>query len=98
VVCGGPTGGPDVGRPRLYCSAACKQRAYRARVWAGTPRQSSALRRRAAHLACALIGKAACVHVLLTEPEPAVLQGSASALTEAVLEDARELLRVLEHR
>ncbi|NUR62377.1 MAG: hypothetical protein HOV87_27530 [Catenulispora sp.] len=97
-MCGSLIGDNGLGRPRLYCSAACKQRAYRARIWAGTPRQSSALRRREAHLACALMGKAACVHVLLTEPEPIVLQGSASALTEAALEDARELLHVLEHR
>jgi hypothetical protein len=84
------------GRPRVYCSAACKQRAYRARTWQGGPRQSSILRKRAAHLACALMGKAACVHVLLSEPEPVVVSASASDLTRAALDHARELLQVLE--
>ncbi|WP_344656860.1 hypothetical protein [Catenulispora subtropica] len=88
--------GDGVGRPRVYCSPACRQRAYRARVWQGTPRQSSALRRRAAHLACALMGKAACVHVLLSEPEPVIVGTSASALTRVALDHARELLQVLE--
>lgn len=98
MACGIPTGGGEVGRPRLYCSPACKQRAYRARNWQGTPRQSSALRRRANHLAGALMGKAACVHLLLTETEPVVVRGSAGALTQAALDHARELLQLLEHR
>lgn len=98
LACGVPIGDSDVGRRRLYCSPACKQRAYRARIWQGTPRQSSALRRRAAHLACGLMGKAACVHFLLTETEPVVVRSSAGALTQAALDQARELLQLLEHR
>ncbi|GAA2031785.1 hypothetical protein GCM10009839_34730 [Catenulispora yoronensis] len=97
-MCGTPTGDTGTGRPRLYCSAACRQRAYRARTWQGTPRQTIVLRNRAAHLACALINKAACLHVLLNEPEPGVVRASASALTEAALDHARELLQVLERR
>lgn len=95
VVCGTETGNGSVGRPRMYCSAACKQRAYRSRAWQGTPRQSGALRQRATALACALAGKAAYVHVLLMDPGPAPAGLSAGELAEAVLADARELLRVL---
>ena len=100
MVCGAWTGHEGVGRPRLYCSQACRQRAYRARNWQGTPRQSSVRRRRAAKLACALVGKAACVQVMLAEPERvprSVLAGySASDLTHAALDHARELLQILE--
>ena len=97
-MCGTRTQDNGIGRPRLYCSPACKQRAYRARIWQGSPRQASLLRKRAAHLACALMGKAACVHVLPTEPEtePVVVSASASDLTRVVLDHARELLEVLE--
>lgn len=97
-MCGAPTDNGGVGRPRVYCSPACRQRAYRARTWQGTPRQSGARKRRAAKLASALVGKAACVQVLLTEPEsePVLADFSASDLTHAALDYARELLVVLE--
>ena len=95
-MCGAQSDDNGVGRPRLYCSPACRQRAYRARAWQGTPRQSNALRRRASHLACALMGKAACVHVLLNESEPVVVNTSASALARVALDHARDLLQVLE--
>ncbi|WP_190276753.1 hypothetical protein [Catenulispora acidiphila] len=44
------------------------------------------------------MGKAACVQVLLTEPEsePVLADFSASDLTHAALDYARELLVVLE--
>jgi hypothetical protein len=98
-MCGADIEAGAVGRPRMYCSPACKQRAYRARASpaAADPRE---LEQRATALAGALAEEAfSCMQALQSRPKPRPAGASAHDLAKTALGYAWELLqatRVLE--
>lgn len=83
-----------VGRPRLYCSSACKQRAYRARASPDAAADPVSLEQRASALAGALAEEAAsCRRLLLACPEPGRPGVTVHDLARTALRYAWELLQ-----
>jgi hypothetical protein len=87
----------SLGRPRLYCSSACKQRAYRVRAAPDVPADlPGALKQRATALADALTEEvASCRRLLLADSEPGEPADGASAheLARTALTYAWQLLQ-----
>jgi len=92
-VCGAETKVSTVGRPRMYCSSACKQRAYRAR--AATPDGPSAADAalQATSAVTTLAAELTFLEVVLLTRYGSQMDLSAHGLAKDILGHARELVR-----
>jgi hypothetical protein len=76
----------------MYCSSACKQRAYRARTAPGDGPVADYLARQATSAACALVAEATFLEVVLLTRQDAHAGISAHELAKVILGHARDLL------